>query len=84
MDSASPQPPVDPSESRAFQRWLQKAGKITGIGLTAQERDHDREEVQHRRCEKWKTELLNYSSSHHHLRFLIREALNHAARPLRS
>ncbi|OAX38948.1 hypothetical protein K503DRAFT_769956 [Rhizopogon vinicolor AM-OR11-026] len=63
MDPVSSEPPVDPSESRAFQRWLRKAGKVTGIGLTADEKDHDREEVQHRRCEKWKTELLNYSPS---------------------
>lgn len=63
MDPASSEPPVDPSESRSFQRWLHKAAQVSGIGLTADERDRDRVEVQHRRCEQWKTELLNYSPS---------------------
>ncbi|KAJ8584874.1 hypothetical protein M405DRAFT_826048 [Rhizopogon salebrosus TDB-379] len=41
------------------------ATKVTDIGTTAEEIDYDREEVQHNRWEKWKTELLNYSPSHY-------------------
>ncbi|KAG2107027.1 peptidase M76 family-domain-containing protein [Suillus discolor] len=63
MDPASSEPPVNPSESRSFQRWLHKAAQVSGMGLTADEREHDRVEAQHRRCEQWKTELLNYSPS---------------------
>ncbi|EGN93536.1 hypothetical protein SERLA73DRAFT_115543 [Serpula lacrymans var. lacrymans S7.3] len=63
MDPASSAPPIDPSESRAFKRWLRTAASITGIGLTAEERSRSAEGQKFRNCEKWKNELMNYSPS---------------------
>ncbi|KAI6119718.1 peptidase M76 family-domain-containing protein [Pisolithus croceorrhizus] len=61
MDPASSAPATNPSESRAFRRWLKKASLVTGLGLTAEERERYLEEQKHVRCEKWKTELSSYS-----------------------
>jgi hypothetical protein len=54
---------ADPGNSPAFQRWLKKAAVLTGIGITPEERQRGFEDQQHVRCEKWKTELMNYSPS---------------------
>ena len=63
MDPPSTAPTVEPAESRAFKRWLRKASLVSGIGLglTAEEREHNLEEQKHLMCEKWKTQLMNYS-----------------------
>lgn len=52
----------DPGNSTAFQRWLKKTAVLTGIGITPEERQRSFEDQQHVRCEKWKTELMNYSA----------------------
>lgn len=54
---------ADTGNSTAFQRWLKKAAVLTGIGITPEERQRGFEDEQHVRCEKWKTELMNYSPS---------------------
>ncbi|KAH7886436.1 peptidase M76 family-domain-containing protein [Phlebopus sp. FC_14] len=61
MDPSSSAPPVDPAESRAFQRWLKQAALATGLGGTPEERQRNHEEQKHLRCEKWKAELMSYS-----------------------
>jgi inner membrane protease ATP23 len=61
MDPASSPPPVDPADSRAFQRWLKKAALLTGLGATPEERQRNHEEQKRLACEKWKTETMNYS-----------------------
>ncbi|KIK29704.1 hypothetical protein PISMIDRAFT_26840 [Pisolithus microcarpus 441] len=61
MDPPSSAPATNPSESRAFRRWLKQASLATGLGLTPEERERYVEEQKHARCEKWKTELLSYS-----------------------
>ncbi|KAF9218127.1 hypothetical protein BS17DRAFT_345946 [Gyrodon lividus] len=61
MDSSSSASPVDPVDSRAFQRWLKKAALLTGFGATPEERQRNHEEQKRLRCEKWKTEMMNYS-----------------------
>ncbi|KAF8551099.1 hypothetical protein OG21DRAFT_1598597 [Imleria badia] len=62
-DSSSSTTSSDPGNSTAFQRWLKKAAVLTGIGITPEERQRGFEDEQHVRCEKWKTELMNYSPS---------------------
>lgn len=62
MDSRSSSS-ADPEDSRRFERWLQKAALVTGLGLTTEERQGRDEEQKHLRCEKWKAELMNYSAS---------------------
>lgn len=62
MDSRSSSS-ADPEDSRRFERWLQKAALVTGLGLTTEERQGRDEEQKHLRCEKWKAELMNYSPS---------------------
>lgn len=61
--SSSSSTSADPGNSTAFQRWLKKAAVLTGIGITPEERQRGFEDQQHVRCEKWKTELMNYSPS---------------------
>lgn len=61
--NSSSSTPADPGSSAAFQRWLKKAAVLTGIGITPEERQRGLEDQQHVRCEKWKTELMNYSPS---------------------
>jgi len=61
--NSSSSTPADPGSSAAFQRWLKKAAVLTGIGITPEERQRGLEDEQHVRCEKWKTELMNYSPS---------------------
>ncbi|KIM82188.1 hypothetical protein PILCRDRAFT_71054 [Piloderma croceum F 1598] len=53
--------PPDPSQSPSFKRWLHKAGLVTGLAGTKDEQMANLEEYKHNTCEKWKTELLNYS-----------------------
>ncbi|KAL4070250.1 peptidase M76 [Scleroderma citrinum] len=48
-------------DDRSFQRWLKKAARITGLGLSTEERQRNLEEQKHARCEQWKAELLSYS-----------------------
>jgi len=60
---ASSASPTDPAESQAFQRWLKKAALLTGFGATPEEQQRYNQEHNHLRCEKWKTELINYSPS---------------------
>lgn len=62
-DSSSSTSSADPSNSTAFHKWLKKAAVLTGIGITPEERQRGFEDEQHVRCEKWKTELMNYSPS---------------------
>ncbi|KAF5381213.1 hypothetical protein D9757_007875 [Collybiopsis confluens] len=63
--------PGDPSSSStspsgsenlsAFHRFLRKAQLVSGIGVTAEERTKDLEELNIRRCEKMKKELIDTS-----------------------
>ena len=63
MERSSSSTPAEPGNSAAFQRWLKKAAVLTGVGITPEERQRAFEDQQHVRCEKWKTELMNYSPS---------------------
>ena len=61
--SSSSSTPAGPASPDAFQRWLKKAAMLTGIGIAPEERQRALADQQHIRCEKWKTELMNYSPS---------------------
>jgi len=47
---------------RSFQRWLNKAARATGLHTSTEERQRNLEQQKYARCEKWKAELLNYST----------------------
>jgi len=66
MDDAHPPPPP---ENSAFERWRRKVALMTGLGGTEAERLRDVEEFQSRTCEKWKVQLMNYSSCPQNLFF---------------
>ncbi|KIK51595.1 hypothetical protein GYMLUDRAFT_208470 [Collybiopsis luxurians FD-317 M1] len=53
--------PSDPEPSSAFHSFLRKAKLVSGIGVTAEERAKDLEDLNIRRCEKMKKELMDSS-----------------------
>ncbi|KAI0375513.1 hypothetical protein BV20DRAFT_1040875 [Pilatotrama ljubarskyi] len=55
--------PSEPSTSdqSTFDRWRRKFGAITGLGATKEEREAEIEAHHHKKCEKWKRELMTYS-----------------------
>lgn len=57
----STNPPQDPSRNPSFKRWLHRAGLVTGLSGTKEEQMAHLVDYKHNTCEKWKTELLNYS-----------------------
>ena len=53
---------TNPDNDRSFQRWLNKAAEVTGFRMSTEERQRNLEQQKYARCEKWKAELLNYST----------------------
>lgn len=48
-----------------FERWRQRFSSVTGLGATEAEKVAGLQAAQHKRCEKWKVELMNKSQYHH-------------------
>ena len=59
--SSSPSPSQSASTQSDFERWRRRFGYMTGLVGTPEERQADLEQYQGQTCEKWKTELMNYS-----------------------
>jgi hypothetical protein len=49
-----------PSENKLFKKWRREFSLITGYGIDPAERVFT---INHRNCERWKKDLLNYSMS---------------------
>ncbi|KAH9963602.1 metalloprotease ATP23 [Russula dissimulans] len=50
--------PPPPSENKIFRKWRREFSLITGYGIDPAERVFT---INHRNCERWKKDLLNYS-----------------------
>jgi hypothetical protein len=62
-DGAQPRPvsnPLPPSENKIFRKWRREFSLLTGYGIDSEERVLT---INHRNCERWKKDLLNYSTS---------------------
>lgn len=51
---------LPPSENKLFRKWRREFSLITGYGIDSAERVFT---INRRNCERWKKELLNYSTS---------------------
>lgn len=67
---ATPDPTTSDKDLRAFEKWRKSAAWLTGIGLNQDDqlerertRNLKRDEAMWIRCEKWKDDLLQTSSS---------------------
>ncbi|KAI0718932.1 peptidase M76 family-domain-containing protein [Cerioporus squamosus] len=58
-DSSTPEPSNE--DKATFERWRRTFSMITGLGGTQEERAADMEASHHKKCEKWKRELMTYS-----------------------
>jgi len=59
--STIPGPSSGSNSDSTFQQWRRKFGLVTGLGITEEERLEALQAFQHKTCEKWKKELMNYS-----------------------
>ena len=53
--------PLPPSENKLFRKWRREFSLITGYGVDPTERVFT---INRRNCERWKKELLSYSTSY--------------------
>jgi inner membrane protease ATP23 len=71
-NAAEPPPvsnPLPPSENKFFKKWRREFSLLTGYGIEPEERVFA---INRRNCERWKKDLLNYSTSLFLLRLYIR------------
>ncbi|TFK56826.1 hypothetical protein OE88DRAFT_1730270 [Heliocybe sulcata] len=60
--SASPaQGSQTPSEKGLYERWRRTFSSMTGAGLTPEEQEAEVEGRNHRTCEQWKAQMMEYS-----------------------
>ena len=52
--------PLPPSENKIFKKWRREFSLLTGYGVDPDERVYA---INRRNCERWKKDLLNYSTS---------------------
>ena len=61
MSAESSTPGPSDVDQSTFERWRRKFSMITGLGGTQEQREADMEAHHHKKCEKWKRELMTYS-----------------------
>lgn len=61
-NAAEPRPAstLPPSENKIFRKWRREFSLLTGYGIAPEERVFA---ISRRNCERWKKDLLNYSTS---------------------
>jgi hypothetical protein len=76
-NAAEPTPvsnPLLPSETKIFKKWRREFSLLTGYGMDPEERVFT---INRRNCERWKKDLLNYSTSVFPLCLYIRSLSMH-------